>query len=45
MNHKESKPIVLWKVAVYTPLSGGWSEGTAKSGNAHPEQIERATPP
>lgn len=37
--HRENKPVVFLKVAVYTPLNGGWSEGTARSGNAHSEQI------
>ena len=26
--HRENKPVVFLKVAVYTPLNGGWSEGT-----------------
>lgn len=37
--HRESKPIVFLKVTVHIPLNGGWSEGTARSGNAHAEQI------
>ena len=38
MDHKENKPTVFLKVAVHTPLNGGWYERTAKSGNAHEEQ-------
>ena len=26
--HRENKPVVFLKVAVHTPLNGGWSEGT-----------------
>ena len=39
MDHKENKPTVFSKAVVHTQLNGGWSEGTARSGNAHAEQI------
>ena len=37
--NRKNKPIVFLKAAVHTPLNGGWSERTAKSGNARAEQI------
>ena len=39
IDHKENEPTVFSKVVGHTPLNGGWSEGTARSGNAHAEQI------
>ena len=39
MDHEENKPVVFSKEAVHTPLNRGRSEGTARSGNAHAEQI------
>ena len=39
IDHKKNEPTVFSKVAGHTPLNGGWSEGTARSGNAHAEEI------